>query len=77
MRSTVTITSSMMRSDGPASPCAAQAGATLARVQPESTAATARATDVDDLMTDSPGECLFVRISNTPAETTLSIFIER
>ena len=85
MRSTVTITSSMT---GPASLCAAQAGVALASAQPESTAATAAATDVDELMLLPPNECLCVRAcsvaaaalaaaSNTPAETTLSIFIER
>jgi hypothetical protein len=62
---------------GPVS-CAAHTGATLANAQPESTAATACATDVDDLMTDSPTANAYVLgASNTPAKTTLSIFIER
>src|SRR3954454_3113325 len=54
MRSTVTMTSSMIGPDSllSAPACAAQTGA--AKAQPVSTAATACATDVDDLMTDSP-----------------------
>src|SRR3954471_17274037 len=54
MRSTVTMTSSMIGPDSPLSAPAWAAQTGAAKAQPVSTAATACATDVDDLMTDSP-----------------------